>query len=324
MIEVLKPGLQTCLQDYPGRIGYWNLGFPPSGPMDSWSFRLANLLVDNPSGAAGLEIQLMGPTLRFEEDALVALCGADLPARLDDAPFPLWESVSVRRGQTLTTGVATRGARAYLCVAGGIEAPLLLGSRSTFAGAAVGGIDGGPLRKGQRLPVGTASGSANAGRRVKSAARPPLSKDKRWSIDVVRGPNDDWVDEAGHTRFLETEWRLSPQSARTGYRLEGPDWTFTDKATDKGPEHGAEPSNILDQGYPLGGINLGGQTPIILVHDAPSMGGFICPYTVPTGEFWKLGQSKPGDLYRFRAVRVEEAQATRRALDALCDTGSLE
>ncbi len=322
MFEVQKPGLQTCIQDYPGRVGYWNLGFPPSGPMDSWSFRLANLAVGNDAGAAGLEIQLMGPTLRFERDAVVALCGADIPATLDGAPLPCWESVAVGAGQTLAVGVATRGARAYLAFAGGLDTPELLGSRSTFVGAGVGGIDGGPIQKGQKIALGP--GAATPGRRVKAAARPPLPADKRWEIDVVRGPNDDWVDAAGHERFLASDWRLSPQSARSGYRLEGPDWTFTEKATNKGPEHGAEPSNILDQGYPLGGINLGGQTPIILVHDAPSMGGFICPYTVPTGEFWKLGQSKPGDTYRFRAVSVAEAQASRRALDARCSLASLE
>ena len=125
-------------------------------------------------------------------------------------------------------------------------------------------------------------------------------------------------------RFLSTDWKLSAQSGRSGYRLEGPDWTFTEKATNKGPEHGSEPSNILDQGYPLGGINLGGQTPIILVNDAPSMGGFICPYTVPSGAFWKLGQSKPGDLYRFEVLTVGEAQALRRSVDEHCVPSSLE
>ena len=322
MIEVVKPGLQTCVQDYPGRVGYWNLGFPPSGPMDSWSFRLANLLVGNEPGAAGLEIQLMGPTLRFERDAVVALCGAELDAKLEGEAFPLWESVAVASGATLQIGTAKRGARGYLAVNGGIDAPELLGSVSTFVGAGVGGFDGGALKKGQRVPLGTGTGTA--GRRVKADCRPPLVDDKTWTIQVVRGPNDDWVDEAGHARFFDTTWRLSPQSARTGYRLEGPDWTFTEKATNKGPEHGAEPSNILDQGYPLGGINLGGQTPIILVHDAPSMGGFICPYTVPTGEFWKLGQSKPGDLYCFEEVSIEAAQATRRALEARCCDASIE
>ncbi len=321
-IFVEKPGIQTCVQDFPGRIGYWNQGFPPSGPMDSWSFRLANLLVGNEAGDPGLEVQLMGPTLRFDEEATIALCGADVAPKLDGEPIPMWTSVSVAKGQTLVTGLAKVGARAYLAFAGGIEAPVLLGSRSTFVGANVGGFDGGPIQKGQALELG--SGSGTPGKRVAEAHRPPIATDKSWTIEVVAGPNDDWVDAAGHERFLSTAWKLSAQSGRSGYRLEGPDWTFTEKATNKGPEHGSEPSNILDQGYPLGGINLGGQTPIILVNDAPSMGGFICPYTVPSGAFWKLGQSKPGDLYRFEVLTVGEAQALRRSVDGHCTSSSLE
>jgi len=321
MIEVVKPGLQTTIQDYPGRVGYWNLGFPPSGPMDSWSFRLANLLVGNPAGNPGLEVQMMGPTLRFPTATVVALTGAEMGAQLDGRPVENWTSFAVAAGQTLSLAVAKRGARAYLAFAGGIEAPELLGSCATFHGAGVGGLDGHALKKDQLLSL--RPGAGTAGRRVRAACRPPIADDRLWTVEVVAGPNDDWVDAAGHERFLQTEWRLSPQSNRTGYRLEGPDWTFTEKAYHKGPEHGSEPSNILDQGYPLGGINLGGQTPIILVHDAPSMGGFICPYTVPSGEFWKLGQSKPGDLYRFETVSVAEAQAHRRAVDAMCNPESL-
>ena len=287
-IYVEKPGAQTCVQDYPGRIGYWNQGFPPSGPMDSWSFRLANLLVGNDEGAPGLEIQLMGPTLRFDVDSVVAITGAELEVKLDGQLIELWTSFEVKASQKLQIGIAKRGARAYLAVSGGFSAPHLLGSASTFFGAAVGGFNGQALSVGQNLPIGDSNG--DSGWIVPEVHRPPISADRSWQIEVVAGPNDDWVDGAAHERFLSTSWRLSAQSGRTGYRLEGPDWTFTEKALNKGPEHGSEPSNILDQGYPLGGINLGGQTPIILVNDAPSMGGFICPYTVPSGAFWKLGQ----------------------------------
>ncbi len=321
MFEVTKPGLQTTIQDYPGRVGYWNLGFPPSGPMDNWSFRLGNLLVGNEAGDPGLEVQMMGPTLRFEIDTVVAVTGAEMGAKLDDRAVPNWESFAVAAGQTLSLGVAKRGARAYITIAGGIEAPELLGSCATFHGAGVGGIDGHALQKGQHIPL--RGGRGTPGHTVREVCRPPITGEKNWTIEVVAGPNDDWVDAAGHERFLTTAWRLSPQSNRTGYRLEGPDWTFTEKAYHKGPEHGSEPSNILDQGYPLGGINLGGQTPIILVNDAPSMGGFICPYTVPSGEFWKLGQSKPGDTYHFRAVSVAEAQAHRCAIEELCTRASI-
>lgn len=322
MFEVIKAGLETSIQDWPGRIGYWNKGFPPSGPMDSWSFRLANLLVGNALGEAGLECQFLGPSLRFQHDVVIALTGADMQAKLDDTPVALWESVAVRPGQTLTMSYAKTGARAYIAFAGGISAPLLLGSRSTFHKAGVGGLDGYALKAGQVVPLG--AGKGRAGRRVKATARPPIRTDKRWEIEAVAGPNDDWIDADGHARFLATDWKVSSKSDRTGFRLDGPQWTFTAKAYNKLPEHGSEPANILDQGYPLGAINLAGQTPIILVSDGPSMGGFINPYTVPSCAFWKLAQARPGEVLNFKALSVAEAQAAAAAIKALCVASSIE
>jgi urea carboxylase len=234
----------------------------------------------------------------------------------------MWESIAVEAGQTLALSFAKVGARAYIAIAGGIATSPWLGSRSTFHKAGVGGMDGHALKAGQVVPVGEAGG--RPGRRIKDSARPPIATDKRWTIEAVPGPNDDWIDEAGHQRFLSVDWKLSSKSDRTGFRLEGPEWTFTDKAHNKTPEHGAEPSNIIDQGYPLGAINLAGQTPIILVNDGPSMGGFINPYTVPLCAFWKLGQSKPGDVYRFRSVDVDEAQAISAEIRDLCTESSIE
>ena len=299
MLEIIKPGLETSIQDFPGRIGYWNQGFPPSGPMDSWSFRLANILVGNDAGAAGLEAQFMGPTIKIQKDGVIACTG-----------------------QTLLMGPAFQGARGYLAVAGGIDAPEWLGSASTFHKASVGGLDGNAIKAGQVLPVN--AGAGEAGRRVKEACRPKFADDKKWQIEAVAGPNDDWIDDAGHAQFLSVEWKLEARSDRTGYRLDGPDWTFTEKATDKPPENGEFPSNIVDQGYPMGGINLCGQKPIILVNDGPSMGGFIVPYTVPSAAFWKLGQIKPNEFLCFSRVSVEEAQALRIALDDLCTENSIE
>ena len=321
MLEIVKPGLETSIQDYPGRIGYWNQGFPPSGPMDSWSFRLANLLVGNQPGAPGLECQFMGPTIRIQGDATIAVCGANMTPELDGKPIAMWESHAVKAGQTLVLGPARIGARTYLAVAGGIDAPKWLGAASTFHKAGVGGLDGHAIQADQVLPTHRAKGKS--GRKVKEDCRPPIAEDRIWNIEVVRGPNDDWVDEAGHQQFLSTDWKLEARSDRTGYRLDGPDWTFTEKAHDKPPENGSFPSNIIDQGYPLGAVNLCGQKPIILVHDGPSMGGFICPYTVASAEFWKLGQSKPNDTYRFKSISVEEAQALRRRLDGLCSESSI-
>jgi 5-oxoprolinase (ATP-hydrolysing) subunit C len=321
MFEVIVPGLETSIQDYPGRIGFWNQGFPPSGPMDSWSFRLANLLVGNEAGAAGLEVQYMGPTLKFQRDGVIAITGADMQPKLDGQPAPMWESIAVRAGQTLALTSSKVGVRSYIAIAGGVDTPPWLGSRSTFHKAGVGGMQGRALQKGQVVPV--AKGKGTPGKKAKPECRPSFATDKIWTIEVVAGPNDDWVDEAGHKRFLSTDWKLSSKSDRTGFRLEGPQWTFTEKAYKKAPENGAEPSNIIDQGYPLGAINLAGQTPIILVNDGPSMGGFINPYTVPSAAFWKLGQSKPGDIYRFKSISVDEAQVLRKNLRAMCGPSSI-
>jgi len=203
MLEVIQPGLETSIQDYPGRIGFWNQGFPPSGPMDSWSFRLANLLVGNEAGAAGLEVQYMGPTLKFGRDGVIAICGADMQAKLDGEAAPLWESFAVRKGQTLALSSAKLGVRAYIAIAGGIDTPPWLGSRSTFHKAGVGGMEGRALQKGQVVPVSKAAGTP--GRRIRPDRRPPLPTDKRWTIEVVAGPNDEWIDDAGHARFLDSD-----------------------------------------------------------------------------------------------------------------------
>ena len=275
MLEVIKPGLETTVQDYPGRIGYWEQGFPFSGPMDDWSFRLANLLVGNPEGAAGLECQFTGPALRFGRDSVVAVTGADMQPTLDNAPAPLWESFAVRAGQVLAFRFARLGARAYLAIAGGIDTPPVLGSRATFHQAGIGGLDGHALKAGQSLPLG--GGAGTPGRRVREDCRPPLKAERVWQMEAVPGPNDDWIDDAGHRRFLESDWTVQSRSNRTGFRLSGPAWSFTEKATDKRSEHGEDPSNILDHGYPVGAVNLCGQTPIIPGQRRAEHGGLHQP-----------------------------------------------
>jgi urea carboxylase len=322
MIAVMKPGLETSVQDFPGRLGYWEQGFPPSGPMDPWSFRLANLLVGNEPGAAGLECQFVGPSLRFEADTVFAVTGADMGPTIDGEPVTLWQSHRAKPGQVLALGAAVRGARAYLAFAGAIDCPAVLGSRSTFHQAGIGGIEGYALKAGQRIRLG--EGAGIAGRRIRPQCRPEIDGRRQWQIEAVPGPNDDWIDAAGHRSFLAADWRLQAKSNRTGFRLSGPELSFTERARNKRPEHGQDPSNILDHGYPFGAVNLCGQTPIILVNDGPSTGGFINPYTVATAAFWKLAQSRPGDSYRFVSVDVARAQALRREIDSLCAPDSLE
>ena len=321
MVQVIKKGLETSVQDYPGRIGTLNLGFPPSGPMDSWSFRLANILVENEPGAAALEWQFLGPTLKFNSDRIIAITGANMFPKLDGTPVPLWESLEVKKDQVLEMSFATVGARSYIAFSGGINTTPWLGSRSTFHKAGVGGIEGKAIQEGQIIPLNKSK--SVAGRKIKKNSIPVMSTNKKWSVEVVKGPNDDWVDEKGHKMFLNSDWKLQSKSDRTGYRLNGPKWSFTKKATHKGLEHGTFPSNIIDQGYPVGAINLAGQTPIILVNDGPSMGGFIVPYTVPSASFWKLGQAKPGDRFNFVEISVEKAQALRAEQTMICSKASL-
>ncbi|MDA0230226.1 MAG: biotin-dependent carboxyltransferase family protein [Proteobacteria bacterium] len=321
MIEVLKAGLETCVQDFPGRKGAFGMGFPPSGPIDHWSFRLANILVGNAPGAAALECQFIGPSLRFGAATVIAICGADMVAKLDGAPVPLWQSIAVAAGQVLVLGSAINGARAYIAIAGAIDTPPFLGSRATFVLGDCGGLNGAALQVGGEIPIGAGEGVPD--RKVKNSSRPAISANGRWQIEVCAGPNDDWIDAAGQKRFLTSDWKLSPKSNRVGFRLEGPEWTFTDKATNKAPENGSDPSNTIDHGYPIGAINLCGQTPIILLHDTLTLGGFINPFTVPSAAFWKLGQSRPNEHYAFELISVEEAQARKRAINALCGEDSI-
>ena len=321
MVQVIKKGLETSIQDYPGRIGTLNQGFPASGPMDSWSFRLANILVGNEPGDAALECQYIGPTLKFKSDRTIAITGANMSPKIDGKLIPMWESIEIKANQTLEMEFATVGARSYIAFSGSINSEPWLGSRSTFHKAGVGGIEGKAIQDNQILPLGKNKNIQF--RKIKKDSIPIFSNDKHWSIEVVLGPNDDWVDKKGHEIFLNSKWKLQAKSDRTGYRLDGPKLTFSDKATNKSLEHGSEPSNIIDQGYPAGAINLAGQTPIILVNDGPSMGGFINPYTVPSSAFWKLGQAKPGDTFKFVEISVEKAQLLRAEQSIICSEESL-
>lgn len=310
-ITTVKPGLQTCVQELPGREGFLEQGFPLSGPFDAWSFRQANILVGNDRDTAALECQFMGPTLTFDADMLIAVTGADMSPALDGAPIPMYATVAVSAGQTLTMGFAKTGARAYLAVSGGIATEPVLGSRAVFHQAGVGGH---ALIAGQTLPV--EASEANTLYVLPEAARPVIGTDRVWEVEALCGPNDDWLDEATIEMFFSTDWQIQTKSSRTGIRLTGPDFGFSDKALNKSPDHGQDPSNIIDHGYPMGAVNLAGQTPIILVNDAPSTGGFINPFTIASAAFWKLAQAKPNETLRFRRVDRDGAAALRAEIDA--------
>ncbi|MAU59397.1 MAG: urea carboxylase [Parvibaculum sp.] len=311
-IDVLSPGAQSSLQDYPGRLGYWDVGVPPSGPMDGLSHRLANRLVGNPEEAATLEMTLNGPALKFRTDAVIALAGAEMPAKLDGEPVPFWVAVEVKRDQTLELGqVAGAGQRAYLAVRHGFDAPVYLGSRSAFTLGRFGGHAPGALRTGDVLRINREGATGEpVAEPLPQSARTPLTRE--WEIATLYGPHgapDFFLDEDIETLF-NTAYEVHYNSARTGVRLIGPKpkWARKD-----GGEAGLHPSNIHDNAYAVGTIDFTGDMPIILGPDGPSLGGFVCPATLAKAELWKIGQLKPGDKVRFHRITEKEAAAMRHA-----------
>ncbi|MFV3129409.1 5-oxoprolinase/urea amidolyase family protein [Niveispirillum sp. KHB5.9] len=294
-VEVLAPGAQTSLQDWPGRLGYWDVGVPPSGPMDDKSFRLANRLLGNEEGTAALECTLTGPTLRFNQDTTIALTGAVMAATLDGSTINHGVPVTVKAGQTLALGrIQGPGQRTYLAVAGGFDAPDYLGSKATFALGRFGGHATGCLKAGDTLalaglPVGVAE----------TPALPTLSNE--WELAVHYGPHGapDFFQESDIADLFAATYEVHFNSARTGVRLIGPrpKWARAD-----GGEAGLHPSNIHDNAYAIGAVDFTGDMPIILGPDGPSLGGFVCPVVVAKTDLWKVGQLRPGDKLRFVPV----------------------
>jgi biotin-dependent carboxylase-like uncharacterized protein len=306
-IEVRKPGLSTTVQD-GGRTGYYHLGIPPSGALDQYALRAANLLVGNPAGAAALECVYMGPELVFDTDAVVAVTGASMVPKVGGEERPLWESFAVSAGDVLTFGYLTAGARAYVSVAGGIDVPEVLGSRSTYALGALGGFGGRPVAAGDRLPVGRAGAGAVPGRSVPADLRQVPGKDVE--VRVVMGLYDHRLTAEGRARFLDTTWTLTPVADRIGFRYSGPELETVPREAPFGA--GQDPSNIVDAPYPIGSIQVPGSVePIILHRDAVSGGGYMMIATVLSGDLDVVAQSAPKTRTRFVEVDLDGALAAR-------------
>ena len=302
-IDVLSPGVQTTIQDYPGRLGYWHIGVPPSGPMDSYAFRLVNRLVDNAEDKAGLEITLAGPTLRFNSDSVIAITGAPIDVRLDGEPLSLWQSHDIKAGSLLQFGKTSHhGCRTYLAVQGGFQVADYLGSKATFTLGQFGGHAGRVLRTGDVLHI---SAKRIHTRHLLPQELIPNYTDS-WEIGVLYGPHGapDFFTDEDMRHFFSTEWNVHHNSSRTGVRLLGPkpQWARSD-----GGEAGLHPSNIHDNAYAIGAVDFTGDMPVILGPDGPSLGGFVCPVTIAHAELWKLGQLKPGDKVRFSLLSIEQA-----------------
>jgi urea carboxylase len=305
-VEVLEPGTYTTIQDYPGRVGHWDVGVPPSGPMDDYAFRLGNRLVGNTENAAGLECTLVGPSLRFHISTTIAITGATMNAILDDTLVDVWKPIYVKAGQILKLGRSTSGCRTYIAIRGGFDVPIYLGSRSTFVLGQFGGYAGRTLNSGDMLFIGK-SINDQIPSAVSNALIPHYpTEGEEWQVGVLYGPHGapDYFTSDSIETFFASTWQVHYNSNRLGIRLLGPKpiWSRTD-----GGEAGLHPSNIHDCEYAIGSINFTGDTPIILTRDGPSLGGFVCPVTIAKAELWKIGQVKPNDRIRFFPITFDQA-----------------
>ena len=314
-VQVIEAGVMSILQQYPGRLGYWAVGVPPSGPMDSVSFRLANRLLGNPSTATALECTMAGPTLRFVTATRIAITGADMQPKLDGESVPLWSVVDVQAGSTLTLStVRGPGTRTYIATKGGFNVAEYLGSATTFTLGKFGGLTGRQIAAGDTLPlIGRTDVSSAA-----TCPQPELTNN--WEVGVLYGPQGapDFFTEDDIETFFSVGWRVHHNSSRTGVRLIGPKpkWARAD-----GGDAGLHPSNLHDNAYAVGAVDFTGDMPVVLGPDGPSLGGFVCPAVVVDAELWKLGQLTPGDTVRFRRLTVAQAHdlgnAVQRSLDTL-------
>lgn len=311
--EITNPGAYTTVQDYPGRVNHWRIGVPPSGPMDSYSFRLANRIVGNHHKAPAIEITLNGPSMTFHHETVVAITGGAAPIKINDEEVNMYEPIQIKRGDKLSIGKLTTGCRSYLAFRGGIDVTEYLGSRSTFALGNLGGYNGRQLKMGDVLFLGQPGVSActlpepvTTPLAAPVEVRPKILAAKEWTVGVTCGPHGspDFFKEESIKDFFANAWKVHYNSNRFGVRLIGPKpkWARND-----GGEGGLHPSNAHDYVYSLGAINFTGDEPVILTCDGPSLGGFVCQAVVASAEMWKIGQVKPGDLIKFVPITFDHA-----------------
>ncbi|CAB3795205.1 biotin-dependent carboxyltransferase family protein [Pararobbsia alpina] len=308
-IEVVKPGLATSVQDI-GRQGYYHVGIPPSGALDQYALRAANLLVGNPEGAAALECTLLGAQLLFHADALIAVTGAEMAPKIDGVVQACNVALRIKAGSTLAFDYVKGGARAYVAVGGGIDVPVVLGSRSTYALGAIGGHEGRRLQKGDRLSIGEANATAREGAELPAPLRSPLGSEVE--LRVLPGLYHHRLTDLSAGTFFDDTWIVAPEADRIGYRYkQGRPLEFREREQPFGA--GADPSNIVDACYPVGSIQVpAGLEPIVLHRDAVSGGGYATIGTVISADMDLIGQMQPNHRVQFVPVTMEQALAARR------------
>ncbi len=313
-VEVITPGTQTTVQDVPGRVGYWGIGVPPSGPMDSLHFKIANTLVGNNENAAALEMTLMGGSFKFNVDSVIAIAGAEVKILLNNEVIEAFKAVNVAKGDILSIGRFDKGQRVYFALRGGFDVPDYMASKSTFTLGRFGGHAGRALMAGDVLRIGSDIAESWQIKEYPASLRYNFSS--HWKIGVMYGPHGapDFFTVDDIKTLFKHKWEVHFNSSRTGVRLIGPKpkWARTD-----GGEAGLHPSNIHDNAYAIGAVDFTGDMPVILGPDGPSLGGFVCPITVVEAELWKVGQLKAGDTVEFIPVTLEKAIELNELGDSL-------
>jgi len=327
MLKILNSGIETLVQDWKGRVGHLDEGISPSGAMDHFAVRAANLILDNPINEAALEIAGGFLRIEFGVDAVIAITGADFGPQLNGNPIPMWEAVRVRTGDVLTSGNMsgdTLGFRQYLAIAGGIDVPPYLNSKATTTYGGFGGYEGRALQKGDEVKLlnpDPDSGSLE-GRKLRDAFIPTYHK--TWGMRAIPGPNGapDYFSEEGMELFFTAEFRSQVFADRSGIRLIGPELGWSDKRK----VEGRHPSTLMSEhGYSVpGALNISGDTPILLPREGPTMGGYICALTVIYADQWMMGQIVPGkDTVKFVYCTPEEANQLRVEQNAIFQESSI-
>jgi antagonist of KipI len=303
--EIIEPGIFTTVQDR-GRYGYQRYGVPVSGAMDEFALRAANLLVGNDQGAAGLEMTVLGPGIRFLTDTWIAVTGADLSPQLDGKPLPGWQTVEAPEGGVLSFHGMKDGMRAYLAVAGGIDVPIVMGSRSTYVKGAIGGLEGRPLSWGDVVStLPTEPGASFVPRRLPEGYEAP-SYGEHHELRVILGPQHRAFGPEALSALWSSSYVISLDSDRMGFRLEGPSI-----AHQAGPD-------IVSDGSPPGAIQVAGDgIPTILMADRGTTGGYTKIATVISADIGRLAQGVPGQSVAFKPVTVEEAHQVLREGEAV-------
>jgi 5-oxoprolinase (ATP-hydrolysing) subunit C len=327
MLKVINGGIETLVEDWPGRLGYLGKGMSASGAFDNVALGLGNILVGNASGEAGLEITGGFFEARFETDTVIAVTGCDMKAQLNGQPIPMWEPLTAGKGDQIKfSHIGDMGFRAYLAVAGGIDVPAYLGSKSTCIFGSYGGFEGRKLQAGDEIRFGRPAADPGdlLARRLKPGAIPEYRRE--WVLRAIPGPNTDpdYATDAGMDLLFSRVSKVQHTSNRSAYRLEAlPDSFF---ARPDGGVGGSHPSNIIDHAYAIrGALNICGNTPILLIADGPTLGGYMCALNVINADLWKVGQGTPGrDSIRFQRVSQEEAVEARRRQKILLSEESLQ